>query len=162
MAGRAVPPVSLGRRRVPVLAVCGLCGMLPDVDFLLGGHRGMTHTVGAALAVGVLIAVVDRRPTVWLAAATAYGTHVLLDWLGTDTVAPIGVMALWPFDQAFYLSPYHWFSPVCRQYWLGECLVGLARAVWWELLVLGPVALAGLLLARRSQTVEIGSDPQAG
>ena len=99
VAGRAVPPVSLGRRRVPVLAVCGLCGMLPDVDFLLGGHRGMTHTVGAALAVGVLIAVVDRRPTVWLAAATAYGTHVLLDWLGTDTVAPIGVMALWPFDQ---------------------------------------------------------------
>ena len=157
-----MPPVSLGRRRVPVLAVCGLCDMLPDVDFLLGGHRGMSHTVGAALAVGVLIAVVDRRPAVWLAAAAAYGTHVLLDWLGTDTVAPIGVMALWPFDQAFYLSPYHWFSPVCRQYWLGECWVGLARAVWWELLVLGPVALAGLLLARRSQTVEIGSDRQTG
>ena len=126
--------------------------MLPDIDLLLGDHRGVTHSVGAVLAVGVLVAVVDRRPAVWLAVAAAYLTHVLLDWLGTDTFAPIGVMAFWPFDQTFYQSPYYWFLPVCREFWRAECRVGLARALWWELLLLGPLALAGLLLARRPRT----------
>jgi len=132
-----------------VVAVCGLFGMLADIALLLGGHRGVTHTVGAALVAGLLVAVVDRRPVVWLAATAAYGTHVLLDWLGTDTFAPIGVMAFWPFDQTFYQSPCYWFLPVCREYWRAECRAGLAQAIWRELLLLGPIALAGLLLARR-------------
>ncbi len=149
MSGRSRPKVALGRTRLPLVAICALFGMLPDIDFLLGGHQGVTHTAGAALAVGLAVAALDRRPVVWIAASTAYGTHVLLDWLGTDTVAPIGVRALWPFDQAFYLSPYHWFDPVCRQYWLAECWSGLARAVWWELVLLGPLTALGLLLARR-------------
>ena len=101
--------------------ILGLLGMLADIDFLLGGHRGFTHSVAAALAAGVLMAIVDRRPAVWLAAAAAYGSHLLLDWLGTDTGAPIGIMVFWPFDHTFYLSPYHWFLPVCRQYWLRDC-----------------------------------------
>ncbi|TDI23348.1 MAG: metal-dependent hydrolase [Acidobacteria bacterium] len=158
VAGRSASNVSIGQWRVPMPAVCGLFGMLADIDFFLGGHRGVTHTVAAALAAGGLMAVVDRRPAVWLAAAAAYGTHVLLDWLGTDTVAPIGIMAFWPFDQTFYLSPYHWFPPVCRQYWLTECWVGLAGAMWWELLLLGPPALVGLLLAGRSRTADTGPD----
>ena len=132
-----------------MLLVGGLFGVLPDIDLLLGGHRGVTHSVGAALAVGLLVAAVDRRPVVWLAAVAAYLTHPLLDWLGTDTVAPLGVMVFWPFDHTFYQSPYQWFPPVCRQYWLADCWVDLARTLWWELLLLGPVALAGVLLARR-------------
>ena len=104
------------------------------------------------------MAAVDRRPAVWLAAAAAYGSHVLLDWLGTDTIAPIGVMAFWPFDRTYYLSPYHWFLPVCRQYWLADCWFRVARAMWWELLLLGPPALAGLLLARRSRSVDTTPD----
>lgn len=134
---------------MPVVAVCGLFGMLADIDLLLGGHRGGTHSVAAALAVGVLAAAVDRRRAVWLAVAAAYGTHVLLDWLGADTSVPIGVMALWPFDQTFYQSPSTWFLPVCRDYWRAECQAALARAIWRELLLLWPLALAGLLLARR-------------
>jgi len=155
---RTTADVPVGARRIPIVLLFALLGLLPDIDFLLGGHRGVTHTVGATLAVGVLVAAVDRRPAVWLAAAAAYGSHVLLDWLGTDTVAPIGVMAFWPFDTTFYLSPYHWFLPVCRQYWLTDCWFRVARAIWWELLVLGPPALAGLLLARRSPTTDTGPD----
>ncbi len=148
LVGRMAPSVRFGRRRLPLLVAFGLIGMLPDIDILLGGHRGVTHSVGAALAVGGLAAAVDRRPGVWLGLATAYGTHVVLDWLGTDTEPPLGVMALWPFNHTFYLSSYQWFPSVCRQYWLAGCWVNLARAVWWELLLLGPVALAGVLLAR--------------
>lgn len=155
MAGRAAPYVSVGNWRFSVLAVCGLFGMLPDVDFLLGEHRGVTHTVGASLAVGALVAVIDRRPAVWFAVASAYCMHVLLDWLGTDTVAPIGIMVFWPVDQTFYLSPYHLFPPVCRQFLLPDCWVGLMRAIWWELLLLGPLALAGLLRSSRQRTTTI-------
>ena len=143
--------VPVGSRRIPVVLLFAVLGLLPDIDFLLGGHRGITHTVGATLAVGVLVAAVDRRSAVWLAAVAAYGSHVLLDWLGTDTGAPIGIMVFWPFDRTFYLSPYHWFLPVCRQYWLRECWSRVVRAMWRELLVLGPPALAGLLFARRSR-----------
>ena len=145
VAGRTGANVSFGKWRVPMLALCGLLGMLADIDFLLGGHRGFTHSVAAALAAGALMAIVDRRPAVWLAAAAAYNTHVLLDWLGTDTVAPFGIMALWPFDQTFYLSPYHWFPPVCREYWLTECWVDLAGVVGWELLLLDPPRWSGWL-----------------
>ena len=155
VAGRARSGVWHGRR-VPVLLVCGVLGMLPDLDILLGGHREMTHSVGATLIVGGLAAAVDRRPAVWLAAAAAYGTHLLLDWFGADPVPPFGIMALWPFDHTFYLSPYQWFPSVCRQFWLAACWIDLGRAAWWELLVLGPVALAGLLLARR-RTVGTGA-----
>ena len=155
---RTTATVPVGARRIPVVLIFALLGLLPDIDFLLGEHRGMTHTVGAALAVGLLAAAVDRRPAVWLAAAVAYGSHVLLDWLGTDTVAPIGVMVFWPFDHTFYLSPYHWFHPVCRQFWLRDCWVRVAQAIWWELLLLGPPALAGLLVGRRSSPADTGPD----
>ena len=79
--------VPVGARRIPVVLLFAVLGLLPDIDFLLGGHRGLTHTVGATLAVGVLVAAVDRRPAVCLAAAAAYGSHLLLDWLGTESQA---------------------------------------------------------------------------
>jgi len=67
-------------------------------------------------------------------------------------------MAFWPFDRTYYLSSYHWFLPVCRQYWLADCWFRVARAMWWELLLLAPPALAGLLLARRSRSVDTTPD----
>ena len=107
--------------------------------------------------VGLLaVSVVRGRPLVWLASAAAYATHVLLDWLGTDTVAPVGVMALWPFDATYYQSPYHWFYPICRQYWLLDCWVGLTWSIWYELLIVGPFALAGVLLMRRRRLLGAG------
>ena len=130
----------LGQR---VLAF-GLLGMLPDVDFLTGFHSAYTHSLGAMLVVGVVTAILGFRlhPNMGIAAAAAYGSHVLLDWLGTDDVAPYGVMALWPVDGAFFLSELHWFPGVCRGYWLGSCWLNNAGAVLWELSVLGPIAAA--------------------
>ncbi len=150
VAGRTTQPVSVGERSWSLLWVWALCGMLPDVDFLIGGHRGMTHTLGAMLAVGFGAALIARRrPAVWYAAAASYGTHLLLDWLGVDTVVPHGIMALWPFGDTFYVSAYGVFPAVCRQYWLVDCWVDLMQAVAWELLLLGPVAAAAVLFMRR-------------
>jgi membrane-bound metal-dependent hydrolase YbcI (DUF457 family) len=152
VAGRGAPDVTIGARRVPVAVVCGLFAMLPDIDFLVGGHRRVTHSLGAVVVAGALVAVIDRRrPAVWIAAGVAYGSHVLLDWLGHDTAPPIGVMALWPFDSAFYQSQYSVFYPVCRQYWLVDCWVSVAGALAWEVALLGPLALAAMLLTRRGR-----------
>jgi len=152
---RTAADVPLGRRRVPASLYFALLGMLPDVDLLIiDSHRHATHSLVAACAVGVLAAVVaPGRPLVWLASAAAYATHLLLDWLGTDTVAPFGIMALWPFETTHFESPYHWFYPVCREYWLLECWVRLAWSAWYELLIIGPFALASALLMRRRRRV---------
>jgi len=132
-----------------------LLGMLPDVDFLFGWHRGPTHSVMAAAIVGAAVfALVPSRPWLGCASAAAYGSHILLDWLGRDSVAPFGLMALWPFDAGFYQSPFAWFLPVCREYWLLECWGSLAWTVALELLLLGPLAwvAVGRLRAERHRS----------
>ena len=131
--------------------VFGLLGMLPDVDFLTGFHSAYTHSLGAMLVVGVVTAILGFRPYLRMGAAVAavYGSHVLLDWLGTDDVAPYGVMALWPLDGGFFLSELHWFPGICREYWLGRCWLHNGGAVLWELSVLGPPAAVALYLSRR-------------
>ena len=118
---------------------------------MFGVHSTYTHSVGAIVVVGVVGGVPGRQAG-WrahIAAAAAYGSHVVLDWLGSDAVAPLGVMALWPLSSEFFLSDRYWFMSVCREYWVLDC--------WWhnvwglihELLVLGPVALGAIVVSRR-------------
>ena len=125
--------------------------MLADIDFLVGTHSAHTHSLGA---IGVVTAVAGfwgrgRGPLFALALGAAYGSHVLLDWLGSDSVGPIGVMALWPLSSDFFLSDRRWFMAVCREFWLVSCwgqnVIGAAR----EVLILGPLALGAMILARR-------------
>lgn len=152
IAGRAEPSASsVGIRSQSLLWVWALCGVLPDADFLIGGHRGLTHTLGAMCAVGCGTALIARRqPELWFAAAASYGTHLLLDWFGGDTAVPLGIMALWPFTDTFYLSPYSLFPAICRQYWSAGCQVDLIQAVAWEMLLLGPIAAFALRFGHRS------------
>ena len=154
LVGRRAFHVPSGGRRVSAMLLFAVLGMLPDIDLLVfGSHRHATHSFVAAGIVGLLaVAVAPGRPRVWLATVAAYSSHLLLDWLGTDTTAPFGIMALWPFSATHLQSPYHWFSPVCRQFWLLECWMKLAWAVWFELLIIGPLAAAGLLLTRPRRT----------
>lgn len=152
IAGRAEPSASsVGIRSQSLLWVWALCGVLPDADFLIGGHRGLTHTLGAMCAVGCGTALIARRqPELWFAAAASYGAHLLLDWFGGDTAVPLGIMALWPFTDTFYLSPYSLFPAICRQYWSAGCQVDLIQAVAWEMLLLGPIAAFALRFGHRS------------
>ena len=135
----------------------GLAGLaclatLPDADLLLGIHSGATHSVGAMLIAAAVAGAWARtaRPFVAVATAAAYGSHVLLDWLGADPSAPRGVMALWPLSGEFHLSDAHLFLRVCREYWLADCWWHNLRAVARELVILGPITVAAVVAARRA------------
>ena len=123
--------------------------MTPDVDLLVGLHRGPTHSLSAALIVGLTACLLTRGGLVALAAAAAYGSHTLLDWLATDTSAPIGIMALWPVTSDYYQSRLHLFGAISRRYWLAGFWGHNAKAVAREIALLGPPALLMLLALRR-------------
>ena len=84
------------------------------------------------------------------ASAIAYASHTLLDWLGTDSSPPIGIMALWPFSRGYYESSWHVFLAISRRYWLPEFWTFNLYALARELLILVPIALVLRLVRRRS------------
>jgi membrane-bound metal-dependent hydrolase YbcI (DUF457 family) len=133
----------------------------PDLDLLFrfvdgrNHHQAETHSIGAAVLAGLVVAAIARlagwaKPAgLGLAAAVGWLTHPLLDYFGNDTHPPIGLMALWPFDRGFYKSPFILFMDIGRTLdW--ETVRHNAVAVSWELLVLVPfLAAAGWLTRRR-------------
>lgn len=132
-------------------AVLGVVGLLPDLDFLVGLHSRYSHGLGAAVAAGVVAWLLTRRRPRWaLAVAAAYASHILLDWLGSDTTPPIGVMALWPLSDAFYQSDLRLFMAISRRHWLAGFWAHNLTAVAWELLLLGPPAALVWWWRRRS------------
>jgi hypothetical protein len=142
--------------------VFALAGTAADVDLLFGAHSGPTHGLGAAVIVGMLAAAVlsvrlraeamrSAKDGVILfggAVTAAYASHTLLDWLGTDSSPPIGIMALWPFGSEYYESHLHVFGAISRRYWLPEFWASNARALPGELKILVPLA-ALVFFARR-------------
>lgn len=137
----------------PEVLAFGLLGILPDVDLLFGVHSTYTHSVGAAAIISIVAGIIAARRTrasgmrLAVAAALAYGSHVLLDWLGTDDTAPFGVTALWPFSDDFFLSDRGWFLSVCREYWEVSCWLHNTQGVLWEVIVFAPLAIGASYLA---------------
>lgn len=130
----------------PLAMTCAAAAVFPDVDLLVDSHRTYTHSVAAVALVGLIAWLSLRRRTplalrVALTIAIAYGSHILLDWLGKDTSTPAGVTALWPFSSRFYVSGLNVFGEVSRRYWrMDEFVNGNFRVMVRELLILGPVA----------------------
>jgi membrane-bound metal-dependent hydrolase YbcI (DUF457 family) len=122
----------------------------PDLDLLVGTHRGASHSVGATVIAGLVAAILWRttvpaaRPRDTLRAALcvtlAWGSHILLDWLSNDTRPPIGIMALWPFSHDYYKASIEIFPPVSRRYWESRFWLYNLKALLVELLLLGPIA----------------------
>lgn len=121
-------------------------GMAADLDFFVGRHSRETHSVGAMVLVGIGLAIVTRRPRLVTSGALAYASHILLDWLGSDTTPPLGVMALWPLTADFYQSSWFLFDAISRRVWLWSTWVHNAEAVAREILILGPVVVLALAL----------------
>jgi membrane-bound metal-dependent hydrolase YbcI (DUF457 family) len=116
-------------------------GVVPDLDLLVGSHSTYTHSIGAVGLVFVATWAVSKRPRVAAAVAAAWASHLLLDWLGSDTSPPIGIMALWPFSREHYQSSVYLFDAISRRYWLPEQFVWAnLRAAVREVLILGPLA----------------------
>jgi membrane-bound metal-dependent hydrolase YbcI (DUF457 family) len=144
------PPQRHHRKRVILFAAAG---MAADLDLLIGAHSGPSHGLGAAVIVGVVLWVslrsrgMPESARLALATGLAYATHTLLDWLGTDTSPPIGIMALWPVSRSYYEAPWHIFMAISRRYWLPEFWTYNLRALVRELLILVP--LTTIVLAMR-------------
>jgi membrane-bound metal-dependent hydrolase YbcI (DUF457 family) len=151
-AGWLAEPSRRDRRlRRPSTLVFAVLGMAADLDLVVGAHRGGTHTIAAAVLVGAAAWIVLRRANeragrIALACALAYGSHVFLDWLGTDTSPPVGVPALWPVSYAYYEAPWQIFVPISRRFsqpalfWVPNTmavarevaiLLPIAALVWW-------------------------------
>lgn len=123
----------------------------PDLDLVLGAHREASHSVGAAVIVGLGVLALSRDRWWSLGVALAWGSHVLLDWLSNDTRPPLGVMALWPFTHDYYKAAIEIFPPVSRRYWESRFWIYNLRAIVTELLILGPLAAFVLWRSRRAR-----------
>lgn len=134
-------------------------GTAPDLDLLVGAHNAQSHSLGAAVVVGVLGALILWRrgrisggahliktAAVFLA---AYSSHVLLDWLNSDASPPVGIMALWPVSDRYYRSELTLFDAISRRYDLPGFWWRTLRAVTRELMLLGPLGVLAWWWATR-------------
>ena len=136
---------------------CAALAALPDIDLLTGGHRTMTHSIGATILVAAIAAIVGRAfgrsaLRIGLVCGLAYGSHVLLDWLAVDIWGPRGIRALWPFSDAWYISGWDVFLQTERRHMFSvDTMMINLRAVAREIEILVPIA-ALAWYARRART----------
>ena len=155
----ATPPA-----RLRVSAVAALCAVVPDADvvaFRFGipydhvlGHRGLTHSLAFALALGGVAAWLVRWPAVpawrrWAFFSAATASHGLLDAM---TDGGLGIAFLAPFSGARYFLPWRPIavSPISIHGFLSArglaVMASELRWVWAPAFVL---AVCGLVLRRR-------------
>ena len=164
-AGWGVAP----RHDVAAAALLAAVAIAPDLDLLIGTHREITHSIGAAVIVGVVAGTLwssafvlgrasrqgglRRDAARWAAAVSlAWCSHLLLDWLSNDTRPPLGVMALWPFTYDYYKSSLEIFPPVSRRYWESRFWIYNLRAAVTEVVILGPLAFLAVASAFRRKS----------
>jgi len=108
-----------GRHRAGLLTAAVALTNAPDLDFLPGllvgepgaYHRGVTHTLGAVVLAALIALVVARRRRHWRPwtvgawVGAVWASHLLLDLITTDVVAPYGGRFLWPLSKAYFIAP---------------------------------------------------------
>jgi membrane-bound metal-dependent hydrolase YbcI (DUF457 family) len=124
--------------------LCAGLGAAPDLDLAFAAHRTMTHSLSAVVLVGLVAAAVaagSGRPVARIAlmCAAAYGSHLLMDWLGVDRYPPRGIQLMWPINHAWYISDADIFRQTARLRILtrGPMMTN-ARAILQEIAILGP------------------------
>ena len=144
----------------PRIVLVAVAACAPDLDLLLGfatfgqRHRAESHSLGAALASGILVAWLARTRrcvrSSWLGALVALGwaSHVLLDLIGSDSQPPLGLMALWPWSNAYFKAPLVLFLDIGRTL-RASTVWQNAVAAAWEIVLLLPILLAVTWLRRR-------------
>jgi membrane-bound metal-dependent hydrolase YbcI (DUF457 family) len=149
LVGRRAPKVGTGLTLVLPIAAA----VLPDLDFLWGRHNMETHSLGAAVLAGLAVLLGTRGRAVRLAVvvALAWASHVLFDWLGSDTTPPIGVMALWPVSREYYFAHAYVFEAISRRTQLPNFWSHNLYAVAREAVMLAPVAGAAWALRWRKR-----------
>lgn len=118
-AGRLyTTPAELRARLIPAMAAFTALSLLPDLDVIAFvfripyanqfGHRGASHSLFVALALGALAGVVAARARLPVArtalfTAVVVASHGLADAL---TDGGLGVALLWPLSAARYFAPW--------------------------------------------------------
>jgi hypothetical protein len=126
----------------------------PDIDFLWGRHNQETHSIAAALLAGGVVLAWKRNARLAVAVSLAWISHVLFDWLGSDTTPPLGVMALWPVSSEYYFSNAFFFEAISRRYWLDNFISHNLWAVAKEVMLLGPILAVLWFLRKREERSE--------
>jgi membrane-bound metal-dependent hydrolase YbcI (DUF457 family) len=140
----ATPPAR-GRELWRQGAALAFLGMAPDLDLILNAHRAESHSLGAALLVATIAALVrwpvaKERHLIWLAAFAAWFSHPVLDMLSIDRSPPAGVMFLWPFNCEYMQTGIGVFGPVSRSYTSPQFVIYTLKVVAREALILLPAA----------------------
>jgi inner membrane protein len=150
-AGRDATRRALGRASLALVTL----SLLPDADvigFAFGvrygdplGHRGASHSVAFALALGLVAALAARRDGLparrtALAVALVVGSHGLLDAL---TDGGYGVATLWPLSARRYFAPWQPIpvAPIGR----GMLSAEGARVLFFEAAWFSPLLVFGLV-----------------
>lgn len=146
-AGFAVSRGSASRPSWTDTAIITLAAAAPDVDFLMGiEHRGITHSAGAAIAVGVGVALfyglagLPRARRVAGLAGLAVVSHVLLDLITAESPVP----ALWPFIDAEFVLDVTLLpsAPLMPRLLTAEGALNAAGEVIWSgMLVIGAIVI---------------------
>ncbi len=153
----ASPPASTPRAAWTQAAIFAALGAAPDLDLLIGRHRAESHSIGAAAIVATL-AVVLRWPVArthtqaWLAVFLAWFSHPMLDALGTDKAAPLGILAWWPFSRDYFLTGWDVFLPIPRKWTEHGFVWQVTKAAIRETLILAPIAAVTLWARTRFRT----------
>jgi membrane-bound metal-dependent hydrolase YbcI (DUF457 family) len=130
-----------------VVLIAAALATSPDLDLLFSyPHRSATHSFGAVALVVIIAAGVTRQVTgridwrIALICGAAWGSHMLVDWLGQDQNYPRGVQALWPFSDRWFISDWDVFRNTERSepFSLPTIRYNLITALA-ELLLLGPI-----------------------
>jgi membrane-bound metal-dependent hydrolase YbcI (DUF457 family) len=147
--------------------LCAGLGAAPDLDLAFVAHRTATHSIAAAVVVGLCAAAVAAttgRPVTRIAlmCAGAYASHLLMDWLGVDRYPPRGIQLLWPINNEWYISNADIFRQTARLriFTRGPMLTN-ARAILQEIAVLGPT-LAVLWLVRVKALARLAPEMSRG
>ncbi len=154
---------------------CVILANLPDIDFLPGllvgnpnlHHQTYTHTLGAALFVGVVGGWFFARKyggfwRYFLFVGLIYYSHNLLDFFNQDGRPPFGVMLFWPFSEDWFMSSRAFFSPVHKSsdsstFFQSVFSLQNLFVAAKELLILTPVALVATIWRRRLNKKRFGS-----
>jgi inner membrane protein len=158
IAGAAVDARPKSRRElVARIVILSLLGAGPDLDLLIGQHRAETHSLGATLVVAgaatlLRLPLASTRWGIFLAAAGAWGSHLILDMLGEDSSMPFGVEWLWPISTTYFSTGWDVFLPIARRWYTERYLAETIAAIVRETLILGPVLVLVVLARRRGGT----------
>jgi membrane-bound metal-dependent hydrolase YbcI (DUF457 family) len=139
-------------------AIQGACfaalAIAPDFDLFVNAHRAQAHSIGAAAIVATAAALMRwpvalTRARIWWAVFAAWASHPALDALAVDTSAPIGIMAFWPFSDAYVQTGFSWFGPIWRAPMTARMIRHDVLAMIREFLILTPICLVVWLIRRR-------------